>query len=593
MNKRYTLEIPAGLEPVKGPFDYVLRGEDAASLAKRFRLLSNSFTVKGINCSGSLNNKAWLDLLEVLPEEIFVMVECAGRAEFNEIIEKLSKRRSEILLRSSNKELEKNVRYWAHNSFQIKIVLDRFDEKTPGIFSDILDFYIHTPFIAKHIFPLHFLMDGFLNVRDVGLLDYSLGYKGGWFRVDEKGNVRFVFPSEKLPNLGMLGSNFGPIEKKAADFSRNYFEKLAAQDAVCLTCPYFRLCGGFFLLFENKGTCSWPPFFESLEQEIELAREHFSKVREEKERSGTQKDCTLFVSQECVNNCVFCAVADKRKNKLPDFYERVRESLMNITREKVRHLSFSGAGETTLNPDLPELAEEAKKRGVEEIIVFTNGYGMTEKKMKILVSKGVDGFLLSLHGLGMNHDKAVRRKGAFKDVLYFLDVWKRVVSRIKISVNTCLTKFSLDDINKLADFTRAHQVMLHSIVFPEWSGNVLSAPEYIPTYFQVREALKNFRAELYPHVLFDNIPRCMVPDNRELHFITHDGMIFYDDISKSKEFPRDSSKLFNRKLQACENIKCRHRDECCGFDKKYLEYHGEAALAAFIIKWGRPPKRHV
>lgn len=593
MNKYRTLEIPAGMEPADGPFHFVLRHRDAGFLSERVRKLKNRFSIKGIKCSDGLENDSWFDLLEELRDDSFVMVEPPERAEFSEIIEKLSRRRSEVILRSSDKDLEKNVRYWAHSHFQIKIIPDRLDENTPEIFSNILDFYMHTPFIAKRIFPFHFLMDGFLNIRDVSLLDYYLGHKAGWFRVDEEKRVRFLFSSEKLPVLGGITGDFDEAEKNARDYSRRAYEKMAAEESVCLRCPYFRICGGFFLFFEKKETCAWPSFYETLEEEMELAREHFSKVRREKEDEPPKKDSTLFVSQECVNNCVFCAVADKRKNKLPDFSRRVWKALESITQEKVRQLSFSGAGETTLNPELPGLVEEAKKRGVEEIVVFTNGFGMTEEKMKILASKGVDGFLLSIHGLGDRHDKAVRRKGSFEDVLCFLECWDKHAPRIKLTVNTCLTIFSLNDIDGLADFTKKHNARRHSIVFPEWSGNVLNTPEYIPLYLQVRKALKKFHPDRYSHVVFDNIPRCMVPENMNLRFLRLKEMLIYDDISKRKEIPKDSTKLFNRKLQACGDIHCPRQDECSGFDREYLRHHGEAELAAFILEWKDYSKEHV
>ncbi|MFB0566896.1 MAG: radical SAM protein [Candidatus Aminicenantaceae bacterium] len=584
MNERVTLIYPAQKKLFKGKYNYILRGEDISFLLRQFRQNKDHYQIVGFDFYGNLKSKAWNKYLEEMPEEFMLMLHPEKKEEYSEIMGSLSERKTEIIIESAEKNFEKNVKVWSSLNFQVKIIMNHLQDDMISIYKELLEYYVHTPLLRKRIFPFHFLMENILHSKDSTLLDYYLGLKSRWYFVTDDLKVRSVFPHEVLPSFGILSPTPKKFEEKAKNFAREYYEKIASQELPCLSCAHFNLCGGFILLISRDKTCAWPSFFDTLEEEMALAKEHFAQLKEEKEREEAGMDSTLFVSQECVNNCVFCAVADKRKKQIPDFYQKVEKALDRITEKKIRMISFSGSGEPTLNPHLPGLIEKARKRGVKQVSVFTNGYRMTEEKMKRLVEKGLTGFLLSVHGLENSHDLSVRRKGSFNDILNFLKIWKKFSPSVHLHMNTCFTLYNLDILNELAEFSSKNSVKLHSVVYPEWSGNVLSDPENIPKYSLISQTLKSFKFNLYPHVFFDNIPHCFVPDGVHLNFIKQKDMLLYDDLNIYRELPKDASIIYNTFLDICRKIGCRHLSSCCGFDKNYLAYHGEKDLVRIIKK---------
>ncbi|MFW6131775.1 MAG: radical SAM protein [Candidatus Aminicenantaceae bacterium] len=584
MSERIILNYPADKELDREDCDYILRGTDISFLIDKYKGYKNKFTIKGFDYTGNLNSKDWYSYFQDIPEEMFLMMHSEGKVNFSEIVEKLSKRKTEIILKSSDNEFRKKTQVWSKYNFQVKIILDHIEHNIPQIFKDLLDFYMHTPLINKRIFPFHFLMERYLAKREMSLLDYYLGFRNELYFVTDEKEIRSIFPDQRIPSFGTIEADIGNIRKEEKNFVKNYYEQLANKEKKCVSCPNFHLCGGFFLLFSDKKECSWLSFFDTLKEEMEYARKYFAEVKEKKEKERALKDATLFVSQKCVNNCVFCSVANKRKEQIPDYYSKVEKSLDNLLKANVRSISFSGAGETTLNPNLSELVRKARKRGVKEAIIFTNGYSMIEEKMEEFKERGVTGFLLSVHGFEKSHDQSVRREGSFKEILNFIDIWKKHSENIQLNINTCFTVFNLGDLNKIAGFSLRNYVRMHSICYPEWSGNVLNDPTNIPKYSDIYEALKSFKAYMFPHVYFDNIPRCFVPENVNINFLQKKDELLYDDIKVKKQIPKDSSLVYNRFLEFCKQIKCVHRNKCCGFDKNYLNHYGETELIDFIRK---------
>ena len=70
-------------------------------------------------------------------------------------------------------------------------------------------------------------------------------------------------------------------------------------------------------------------------------------------------------------------------------------------------LKFSMRGEPLLHPDIVEMVSFAKRSGVKEVWINTNGGAITEKLARGIIGAGVDWITMSFDGLGANYE-AVR-----------------------------------------------------------------------------------------------------------------------------------------------------------------------------------------
>jgi MoaA/NifB/PqqE/SkfB family radical SAM enzyme len=121
----------------------------------------------------------------------------------------------------------------------------------------------------------------------------------------------------------------------------------------------------------------------------------------------------LRPSLACNQDCPFCGAREHGGDVLAG-PERVEPEIERAARRGVRHVSFGG-GEPTLSPDLPRYVSAAKRAGMTEIEVVTNGVELeAAARVRELCEAGLTQASVSLHG----HDDAVasrstRRPGDF------------------------------------------------------------------------------------------------------------------------------------------------------------------------------------
>ena len=152
-----------------------------------------------------------------------------------------------------------------------------------------------------------------------------------------------------------------------------------------------------------------------------------------------------FAQIELTRNCNFackfcfenCSNKKKYEDQSLDVWKGVIDKLYKIG---VKYLHFSG-GENFLYKDFKEIIKYAKELGF-NVLINTNGSFDISK-----VSKYVDDFVFSVHGLFEVHDEIVGVKGAFDKVAK--NVEKAHLENKNIIINSVLIKENFKDFSKI------------------------------------------------------------------------------------------------------------------------------------------------
>jgi uncharacterized protein len=274
-----------------------------------------------------------------------------------------------------------------------------------------------------------------------------------------------------------------------------------------------------------------------------------------------------LISRVCVNDCLFCATADKRNSQ--DFPDpgQVIEFIDSAHFSGIPHMIFSGLGEPTLDPNFETYLRHAGKLGFTSIRLFTNGYNINYDKAIRWKSLGLSEILLSIHGMQDGHDYVTNRSGAFKQAIAALRIFADL--KYSISVNTCLTRKNLDEIKALIDFLKGFPIKIHTLSFPEWCGNVVNNLSEMLDYIQVSELSNNLIDGSDTVTCFDNMPYCLI----QIETIERKGIpeAAYLDGSGENIIDPASRKLFH---DHCRLKNCPYLNRCSGFEPEYIRIRG-------------------
>jgi len=134
----------------------------------------------------------------------------------------------------------------------------------------------------------------------------------------------------------------------------------------------------------------------------------------------------IEVSSVCQLKCTHCfrQYMDIKENGfMPmDLYRSIVEE---CGQHGLFTLKFSMRGEPLLHPEIVEMVRLAKKSGVKEVWINTNGGAITEELARGLIGAGVDWITMSFDGLGANYE-AVRIPLKYEDSLNKLKILRRV-----------------------------------------------------------------------------------------------------------------------------------------------------------------------
>jgi len=396
------------------------------------------------------------------------------------------------------------------------------------------------PPFADDILSMAPSRDDILNMLSQGMdiRFLYMSHPSNAFYVSGKGDILRIDTMEPVCNIKTDGvPSREMVERVVSDgFFRN--ER-------CIFCEFYPLCGGHFADAPCEGL-----------------KDRFAELRRAVLRFRHHRSATVFVSFTCVNNCVFCAPADKRKER-PLSKEEIINFIDDVSENGCISLSLSGAGEPTLNPDLTEIVRFAKSKGIPFISVQTNGHNLTPELLKDLVNSGVTHFLVSLHGNDISHDLNVGRKGSYPEAISAIE--RITAEGLPFTVNTCITKYNIDHLEWVLDKVKAlNPGARHMLSFPEISGNAIKNLDVIPDMKEAAEAV--MRAFSKGHrFLAEGLPLCLIkgfPRN----------MIIRSSITMYKDNKTDKWGSNNIYIDLCN--RCPERRGCEGINGNYYRIKG-------------------
>jgi MoaA/NifB/PqqE/SkfB family radical SAM enzyme len=179
-----------------------------------------------------------------------------------------------------------------------------------------------------------------------------------------------------------------------------------------------------------------------LRESIEIRKpEAWKKIQQIPQRIKEGKSIALMqlqYSYVCNQKCSHCAI-EKFKINLKG--KKMNSNDVAIIANQAHNyglysICLSG-GEPTIFPDLEQVIDAIKpERFV--LSMDTNGYKLSEEKIKWLVEKGVDRIHLSIDGLEENHDEFRHKPGAWKHNIEMLPICKE--NGLGVVINIVATK---------------------------------------------------------------------------------------------------------------------------------------------------------
>lgn len=149
----------------------------------------------------------------------------------------------------------------------------------------------------------------------------------------------------------------------------------------------------------------------------------------------------IEVSSRCQIDCDHCfrQYMDIGEDGFMPF-EMYKRIVAEAGRYGLFTLKFSMRGEPLMHPDIIEMVKFAKKSGIKEVWINTNGGLLTERLIRGLLTAGVDWITVSFDGLGEYYE-AVRKPLKYEDQLEKLKLLRRI--RDELGANTFLNVQSI------------------------------------------------------------------------------------------------------------------------------------------------------
>lgn len=458
--------------------------------------------------------------------------------------------------------------------------------------SQILEMYLHDPEVSQPVDFYHSLLRSALGGNGWTLWDIQ-GENPSLIRhVTDKGDV---VVSGRLPFLKIEEGSGLTVSDIALDLLRTSGE--------CSVCDFFFECGGYFRLPDRTYDCIGikgllatifqiaSGFSSALEGENTQAawdpRASFGTGQPDRPEScilgkssdaahNTMPGAIVFCQFECTNDCLFCAVANEKSGNPDDLDAQVFEFISRAASESFGSLTFSGAGEPTINPSLCDYVRFAKSKGITKLDLTTNGARLTEDLARSLTEAGMTSFCVSLHGTEDVHDRIVRRKGSFAEAMRAIHLLNDL-KPLLLQVNTCITELNIDELLRILDKVALFgNVSTHSLSFPEWSGSVLQNKAMMCRLSRLKDRLAGIARGDYPTMVLDNVPLCVAP--HLAHSPNEDRTILMNERHVDAYLSARNNLGHNEIPRSCFLMECDQLHVCSGVDRFYLQEYGESEI---------------
>jgi MoaA/NifB/PqqE/SkfB family radical SAM enzyme len=374
--------------------------------------------------------------------------------------------------------------------------------------------------------------------------------------------------------LGLIGS---PLPILRANDPPDGFRK----EAVCLSCRLSDICPGTLEnppggAFANPGKLldeaeTWR--YRGLLRAYRLAE----TPKEQKHaftlsflKSSAIDSAVLRVNLRCNMACPFCSVA--LDGTEPTFLE-LREAIEELAARGIRRLVLSG-GEPLLNQRLDELINLAKRCGIGEIELQTNGLMLrTVEAARKLEAAGLDRVLVSLHGSTAEvADRCTACPGGFRHTLWALE--SLAATSLAVRINFVVNGLNYTELPRFVEwffhdlrYRHPHLELMLSVARPIQAfrnkklNAFVSFTQLAPFLVQTLDQCRQLGVERISGLLGEcGIPPCVL--GRDFERLR--GM-FEDDILVSEQ----SNNVY---LETCSG--CPWKTRCVGLPEDYLSLFG-------------------
>lgn len=576
-----TLHVNSINAPAIVAKNYILHLDDQQKINEYY--YNHDSSVSRIESLGQFDTKILSGKFE--STEIRYIVKSAEIDVISLILTELPTRRVSFYL-NGNQRLFNAINLITAHNIPVLIDIKGMINSSVTTFDKIVNHFFFSKLLEVPIDPINQFLIAANHKMEINLAQiYSDQFGRDVFQINNEWLTFSKNDYQKKENLISKNEDlYHIINSSKYEEQKNFVKRIFVNQLTCARCECFSFCKGFLISSgiqskDDKEKLKCSILIKRLNKikfySGNLSEDIKNKMHSKQNDLDSQNNvatANIMVADRCNNNCIFCAAAHSRDQGIKTNKEFVLKSIDDALRRGAKKLIFSGFGEPSLNPLLEFYSGYATDRKIEEIIIFTNGSGLSIEKLQSLSSKGVTGYLVSVHGLLKSHELATQRKGSFNPAISAIRLIKEVGGRCL--VNTCLTKLNIDEIGDLVAFIDNLGVDEHSIAFPERNGRAEEFDEQLVSYYSVYQKLNNIPFEKYPNLILDNVPLCVVDQN--IRRVPHDkNVLMYDNQSEKKIF---SSSSHNTIAPVCNITNCPLIQNCCGVDKNYLRMHGDSEL---------------
>jgi MoaA/NifB/PqqE/SkfB family radical SAM enzyme len=276
---------------------------------------------------------------------------------------------------------------------------------------------------------------------------------------------------------------------------------------------------------------------------------------------------TLRVNFHCNQACEFCFVS----THLPPAAESaIRAAIENAGREGAV-LVLSG-GEPTLNSQLVEYVELAKRHGVRAIELQTNAIRLADPVLtRKLADAGLDRAMVSLHGsTAAISDRITGAPGTFAATVRGIDELAQTTVQVRLNFVFC--QANREDFRRFIELVAARWPQVgvvfsfvgsHTDVVPRSTSLIPSFTEVMPSLVAGLARARAAGIKVSGFESMCGLPLCLVPEHARAAFSTAP----LDADAGAGEFV---------KTEAC--TRCAETHRCYGVRRGYAELYGTAEL---------------
>lgn len=302
----------------------------------------------------------------------------------------------------------------------------------------------------------------------------------------------------------------------------------------------------------------------------------------EKER---YRKIVLFTGYACSNNCRFCMNADKRGYEPRGTEELLREIYL-AKKEGADILEMIG-GESAMRRDFRLLLKTARKIGIAETIIATNGRVFADiDYARELLSCGLDSIIFSLHGANpATHDWLTQTPGSHELLLRGIENVRRLGLR-RIYGNTTVVRQNFRELPDIArmyaewGFTNVEFIFVDPTNGGAYNDFDILVPKISECAPYMRQALDigdsagftQWKVRYVPLCHFRNhLSHISEINEKRLYHSEHWAQDFYDGDSVANR--TGISRTRPQKCSACQLF-----SDCEGIWREYIRHYGDEEL---------------